>query len=925
MSAAFRAAHTLGPQIVWIEGEPGIGKTALVRQFLSTVQGAFVLDASGDETEVTLEYGVVAQLISRATAVNGSGPPDPRTARPRQDVPPPSPGSVFSVGAELLALLGAQRPAPTVIAVDDAHWLDLASAGALLFALRRLQADRILVVVASRPDSLDRLGSSWPRLLNDADRVRRVRLSGLTGQDVSLMAKSLGYGSITFAAAERLREHTGGHPLYVKALLGELPPDALSFDDRPLPAPRSFAATVLARLTNISSDAQNLVAAAAVAGPRCRVTLAAAVIGLRDPFPAVAEALAADLLTLVPGRIPEEAAFTHPLVRAAVYDDLSPTRRRDLHLECAKLDSVSRSLAHRVAASHGSDDALAAELTVTAEGDMAAGSVAAGAEHLLWASRIAASPVLRDEALLRAAECLMLAGDVPAAHGLRDAVMSCRPGLRKSFVLGALTASTGRLIEAEAELRAVTAHPDFGLHVELVGQVSSSLAIVCAYLGKGDDAIAWAHQALDAQGNLPTAEVTARQALALGLTMSGRGREGIATLASLSASRSHPEPFEAELMATRGNLKAWCGDLPGAVEDLSAVIRWSRAGWPLRSLPNAYGSLAETEYRLGRWDDGLIHADLAVSLGEDTERAWDLAFVHGVASQLHAGRGNWSAATEHVEAARRAAELAPLPVCIYYACLAAGHLAWVRGDWDALLVSLEPLRELPTGSVMVGLGPPAAGLLEAEALLFARRPEEASRVLDELSEAGESASGVGRAEIWRLGGVLEYARGRPAEAQVAFDRAREAAKRAGSPPVQAALELTYGHFLRKTGSRRAAIAALHVARQLYEHLGAGPFLARCDAELAACGVRAQEHEAENHYGLTPREQVVARLVATGKSNREIAAELYLSIKAIEYHLGNIFAKVGVRSRHQVASRLADPDAPSALGATRRAHADLELP
>lgn len=913
LSTVLQAARTSGSQIVWIEGEPGIGKTALVSQFLSMANDAFVLQASGDESEATLEYGVVAQLVSRAPATAGGA---------RHGSTSPSWGSVFSVGAELLAMLGSPDRVPTIVVVDDAHWLDLPSAGALLFALRRLQADPVLVLIVSRPGPLDRLGSSWPRLLNDSERVQRLRLSGLTGPDVSLLASSLGFGPITLAAGERLRGHTDGHPLYVRALLSELTPDVLAFDDGPLPAPRSLAATVLARLTNISGDAQGLVAAVAVAGPRCRLTLAASVAGLSDAFAPLAEALAADLLTLVPGRIPEEVAFTHPLVRGAVYDDLSPERRRALHLECARLHSGSASLAHRVSASHGADDALAAELTATAASDIAAGTLGTGAEHLLWASRIAANPVLREEALLRAVECLMLAGDVPAAHGLRDAVMDCRAGSHKSFVLGALTASTGRLLEAEAELRAVTAGSDFATHSELIGPVTSSLAIVCAYLGWGADAITWARKALDAEGNLPTVEVTAKQALAMGLTMSGRGHEGIALLASLSTSRIHPEPFEAELLATRGNLKAWSGDVLGAVEDLSAVIRWSRAGSPLRSLPNAYSALAQAEYRLGRWDDGLTHAEVAVSLGEDTDRSWDLAFVHAVASQLHAGRGNWSVAAEHVEAAGRAAEAAPLPLGIYYACLAAAHLAWVRGDWDSLLAALKPLRGRSAGRGGAPLGPSAWELLEAEALLCTGRPEEASRVLDELDGTiHQVASDFNRVELWRLRGALEHDRGRPAEARAAFARGREAASNAGSPLGQAVLELAHGRFLRQTGSRRAAIEALHVARELCDGLRARPFLARCDAELAACGVRSRTHDADNHYGLTAREQVVARLVASGKSNREVAAELYLSTKTIEYHLGNVFAKVGVRSRHQVASRLADPGARSVSGLRWEAYAD----
>ena len=899
LSAALRGTSTSGPQIVWIEGEPGIGKTALLRHFLSTTKGASVLTASGDESELSLEYGVVSQLLP-APAAGGSQPPS------QPGVVAPAQRSVFSVGAELLAALGAQSAPSTIVAIDDAHWLDLPSAGALLFALRRLQLDRVLVLVVSRPGGLERLGDSWPRLLGDAERVHHISLAGLTGRDVGRLASSLGLGTITQAVGERLRGHTRGHPLHLRSLLAELPPDALAFGDGPLPAPRSFSATVLSRLAKLGDDGQELVAAVAVAGPRCRLGLAISMAEPDDAAAALEQARSADLLALVPGRLPEEVAFTHPLIRAAVYDDLSPSRRRELHLRCATLVDGAAALTHRVAASPGSDDALALELVAAAHRDVAAGALSTGAERLLRASRIAASARMGDETLLGAAECLMLAGDVPAAYALRDRVLACADGPLRSYVVGALTAATGQLVEAEGLLRAVTELPDLPGRSELAGRVTSALAIVCGYLGRGEDAIGWAREALRVPGNPATVAVTARQALTMGLAMSGRGHEAIAQLDELSTTRLAPEPFEAELLATRGSLKAWCGDLAGALEDLSAVIAWSRAGSPLRSLPNAYGALAQAEYQLGRWDEGLTHADLAVSLGEDTGRAWDLPFVHAMAAQLLSGRGEWAAAVEHVQAARRTAQAAPLPLSVFYACLAGAHLAWVRHDWAELLEALGPLRDRSIEHVGAILGPHPWGLLDAEAKLGQGRVADAAGVLEQIHETIEQqGSDVHRAELHRLDGALALARDRPGEASAALERGREAARRSGSPLVRASLELAHGQLLRVTGDRRAAIAQLRDARGRLELLRARPFLARCDAELAACGVRARAHDANNRWGLTAREQVVARLVAAGSSNREVAEELYLSTKAIEYHLGNVFAKVNVRSRHQLAGALTD--------------------
>jgi DNA-binding NarL/FixJ family response regulator len=160
--------------------------------------------------------------------------------------------------------------------------------------------------------------------------------------------------------------------------------------------------------------------------------------------------------------------------------------------------------------------------------------------------------------------------------------------------------------------------------------------------------------------------------------------------------------------------------------------------------------------------------------------------------------------------------------------------------------------------------------------------------------------------MWRLRGAMEHARGRPAKARAAFREGQVAAKTTQSPVTQARLELARGQFLHKSGQRRDAIAALRLAAELFEQLGARPLLERCNVELAACGVRAPSQRADGDVDLTAREQVVARLVASGKSNREVASELYLSSKAVEYHLGNIFTKLGISSRHELGSRLQAP-------------------
>jgi DNA-binding CsgD family transcriptional regulator len=522
---------------------------------------------------------------------------------------------------------------------------------------------------------------------------------------------------------------------------------------------------------------------------------------------------------------------------------------------------------------------------------------------LLWASRVSAGSDLRERTLLRAAEYLVLAGELPRAHALRDAVLACADGPRKRLAVATLTMAMGRPGEAEAIAQEIADQPGFD-DDELFVPVAASLAIVSAVNGRGDQAAIWAHRVLDEEGSPATAEMLARQALAFGLAGQRRGEEALDALAGASPGRISPEPFEPELLAVRGNIKGWWGDLRGAVEDLSAVVRWSRDGVPLRNLPNAYGALAEAEYRLGRWDDGLTHADVAISLALDTDRTWELPFVHAVASYFHAGRGSWGLAGEHAAAARAFAEAIPVPLARYYGCLAPANLASAREDWSAVLEAIAPLHEPDTRLGLGGFLGRVPWLLEAEAMIRTDRLADAERELDGVAEQMDGISGdLVRVQERRLRGLLEHTRGSEEKARSAFEQGRAAAKAVDAPLARARLELAYGHFLHRTGHRRDAIATLRLARDTGEQLGAGPLLERCNVELAACGVRARSHAIGDDHDLTARELVVARLVASGKTNREAASELYLSTKAIEYHLANIFTKLDIHSRHELASRL----------------------
>jgi len=891
-------ARTGRPAIVAVEGEPGIGKTRLLHRFAAEASDLEVLWASGDEAEMSLDHGVAEQLWA--------GVP----AGLRLDGPSLTTGAAaaggFAVGAALLDVLGALQQRGTVaIVVDDLQWADLPSARALLFALRRLRRDNILVLLASRTHSLARLGDSWSRLL--AERARRIRLHGLTPPDLQPLARALLGLDLAPAARERLCEHTGGNPLYVRALLEELPAIALADQSRELPAPHSYSAIVLTRVAQLSHSAQNLLAAASVVGVRSSLSFAAAAAGIGDPVAAFDEACAADLVTPVVRASTGDITFSHPLIRAAIYGDLPLGRRDHLHLAVGGMLAGPEALFHRVAAAHGADDELSAKLAALADSDIASGELPKAAQLLFSAARLSPDPAASEERLLRAVELLLVAGEANAPDHV-EAVRSCRDGPHKRLVMAVLTATAGQLGEAVAQLEHLVTDGQLRRGSALSGRVAAALAFLCSMQGRGPEAVGWANQALATTGNDPTTRLTARQVLATALAMADRTADALAMLAPLSPGRISPGPYEPELVTTRGALKASIGDYAGASRDLEAVVRWARAGAPLRSLPDAYAALAQAEYGLGGWDNAATHAELAVSLARDLGHFWFLAQAHKVAVDIYSARGEWEFATEHVAAARQAARHIDVPGQLAAAGVAEATLAWAQGNWQGVLDALAPLRQGNLAVLTRNFDPFTWRLQQAEALLGAGRLDQAARVLDEV-EAAPGRPPATVLAIYRLRAGLALARAEPAAARARFSAGIAAAAQSGTCLHRGLLAMDNARLLRTGGNRRQAIRLLRTAHQILSELGAKPFLDACSTELSACGVPIAGTPAPaNPHSLTAKEQVVARLVARGLSNREAAAELYVSAKTVEYHLGNIYAKTGITSRHQLGAVLSSQPA-----------------
>jgi DNA-binding CsgD family transcriptional regulator len=893
------AAATRGqPKVVLVEGEAGIGKSTLLARFASGLADAAVLRASGDDAELLLPYGVVGQLVACAGGAGGGGPPGLLAGDLSGGVHP------LAVGADLVAWLG-QFPRMVLAMIDDLHWADAASARALLFAVRRLQADRVLVVVSARPGELPRPGESWQRFLAGDHRASRIRLRGLGLEEVVELGRALGAGELPHRAARRLLEETGGNPLYCRALVDEAETGSLDLGRETLQVPRSLAGVMLARVGALGPAARELVTAAAVLDQQCELVVAAALADLDDPLPALGEAVAAGILVeQLPGTA-DRFGFTHLLVRRAVYSDLSPARRCRLHERAAGLVDRRRALGHRVAAAVGPDDGLAGELEAASREAGRLGRTAQAAAWLRQAAAVSSDAAAADRRLLDALETLVFSGEVAEAQILAARAAAAEPSARRSQLLGALDFLAGRTAAGEAQLLEAWHTHDRAREASVGAVAAFWLAVLCLAASRIPETIRWGERAA-VVGAAPTAvRHNALGVLALSLFLDGQGPEGLARLAFLPAAPAEVPRQDTDTLVLRGMVKVLAEDLPGAIGDLSTATTRLRAGVPLSVAGKCLSYLAGAEWRLGSWDEAALHAELAVSLAHDADRGWDLGLVHGVAAVVPALRGDWAVASAHVRKATEGAQAAGTASMINAALIAQAYLAAACGDLEGVIGAATAVRATGKGQYFLHImGRHEWQVLEIDALIGLGRLCEAETALAELEGALSRACPVSAlVAAGRLRGDLALAAGHHAAAAAAFETALRRARGLQAPLTLAQLEISDARRLRATGQPQPAVARLRSARQRLTTLGARPYMEICDQELAAADALAGPRTAPALVGLTTAEQAVARLVANGRSNRQAAAELYVSVKTVEFHLGHIFDKLGIRSRKDLVTRI----------------------
>lgn len=888
--------------MVVVEGGGGIGKTSLVEEAFGDLPDGLVVRASAEQSECSLAWSLATQILDGIGRRQGL----PGAASPVGGADPLAVGAGIAARVQEVAAAG-----PVVVLLDDLHWCDPPSAVALLFALRRLEASPVLTVATSRPPFPGELGEGWRRLVGSRGRV--VRLGGMDSDEVAALAQSLGR-PVSARAAARVWRHTGGHPLWSAALFEEFGVDELEAAEGTLPVPKDLAGTIRARHAALARSARAIVAAGSVLGEQFSASLVTALAGVEDPAPPLQQAIDAGLLREAPARtgVPAVFGFTHPLVRSAIYQDLGPARRSQLHGEAARLTSGPDAVGHLAAAALAPSEAVAAELEAAGVAEFAQNRLAFAQEHLDASVRLSPPSLHRQRRVLEAVEAHLWAGEPARARVYADEAAATEPGPYRDYVLGCLARSEGRFGDARPLLQSAWRSLDTGLNDSarptlhgpgsLVAKVAVTLAALAVLRMAPDEAVTFARAALAAGGSAAIAHL-ARAVELVALGLGGAGGEALGLTGTAPA-----EGVEVHELVGRGIVRLWTDDLAGAHRDLSVAVARVQAGEALRLMqPLAF--LADASFRLCRMADASAHAELACDIVDAARRHADCVVVHTRAGYAAAAIGDFARAQAHAAAIASLAgrigthdsALARVRASVGAASGVAAALALAQDDPEALLSAAQAATALTAASEP---GAFALGPVLAEALVGLGRLDEAEAAL---APYEQRAAAVGRrsalAGAARVRGTLCAARGDHHGARRSFDAALGYAH--GLFFELGRCHHSYGKALAAAGNTEMAHAHLAAARAVFADGGALAFVALVDADLAQLGpIIPTGPEA----ALTSAEQAVARLAAKRLTNPEIADKLTVSRKTVEYHLSHVYAKLGIRSRTQLTQLLQQPPA-----------------
>ena len=906
---AAREGHS---RVLVLRGEAGAGKSALLAFAAGEARGMTVLRAAGVEAEVELPFAALHQLLrplldrldhlpaAQATALRAAfglaAPPgghEPVGGRL---------GDRFLLSVGVLSLLAdAAEQRPLVCLLDDAHWLDQASADALVFAGRRLGAEGIGLLFAARDAEPRRFGAAG---------LPELRLSGLDAAAASDLLAAAAPAAPAAGVRERLLAAAGGNPLALLELPAALSAAQLA-GRAPLPDPLPVGADVerafAERAGRLPATARTMLVLAAAddTGEAATVLRAAQARGLDAG--ALGPAEGARLVRVQGARI----EFRHPLVRSAVYRAATFAERRAAHLALAgALDDVEqadRRAWHQAAAAIGPDEPAADELERSAERARARGGHAAAAAALERAAELTSGESARARRLAAGAEAAWLAGRPRWALELAGHADRLGSPPRQRAALEQLRARieawSGSPIQAHrllADAAAAITGTNPGQAAMLMSEAAQA-AWLAGDMAKTTQAGQWL-------GTLPVpedspAKLIGRVYVGLAGLMIGDTTQAAPRLREILASAQAADtPLQ---LAFAGSAALFVGDDVAATDLLGQAVAAARAAGAISILAWLLAQLAAVQAWTSRWPLAVANASEGLRLARETGQDNAAAHNHGALAWVAAAQGRQQECHTHATAALAQAAQHSLAVPAGIATWALGLAELGAGRPAAALDQLGQLA-----SARPGLGHPLPTTFAtadlAEAAARSGRPEAAPAAVARL-EHWATATTVpwGLALVARCRGLLSD--GNTAEGH--FARALELHAAAGRPFDRARTELACGQALRRARRPSQARGHLRAALEGFEQLGAAGWAGRARAELRASGETARRRDPSTLTQLTPQELQIARLAAGGATNREIAAQLFVSPRTVEYHLYKVFPKLGIASRAELA-RLAPLDSPA---------------
>lgn len=878
-----------------IEGEAGIGKSTLWRWAVDQAgeRGFSVLLCRPNGAEAAFSYVALGDLLGAALPDALETLPTPQrralsVALLLEDADGRQPDQ-RSVGAAVLGVIRALSCArPVVLAIDDVQWLDAASAAALEFALRRVGDELVGVLAARRAGLADGLE------LAGAERLTVGPLS--VGATHRLLMTRLG---ATFPRPLLLRLHqaAAGNPFYALELARALARGERTFrPGEPLAVPGDLAGPLRDRLALLSQEARRAAtAAAALASP----TIDAVVRACAGDRRALEAAVGAELLDLEGERV----RFTHPLLASGLYAALWPSDRRALHSRLAAVVTDAEERARHLALAAETPDAnVAAALDAAARHASGRGAQAAAAE--LADLAVGSTPPERSDELRRrrltAAELHVQAGDSAVARTLLESVLPETVGLERARALFSLaqTITDDPAAVFDALEQAILVGGDDRLVAEIELERAAWLQ-GRAELGAARRA---AHSALEYARRADDRVLTA---FAVGLSsLYDVGSGAPAALEALAeATKVEQKTLAWPTVYPPSLVLGLCLMYADRLDQARELIETSRSNAGERGNEWVRNStslhLAECECRAGRYGQAAAWAEEGLQAAEQMEHTADRTIFLYVTALADAYCGR-------VTTARAAAEegvtLADSLGAEFWATQNRGVLGFLELSLGDAAAADRRLRPLWPRLAAMGYGEPSICPVlpnAIEAMIRVGAYVEAAVQLAELERLGARLdSAWALAQAARCRGLLAAAKGDADGAEAHFSRALDEHRRQGSEFERARTMLALGSARRRARRKAAAREVLRTALATFETLGTPLWAEQARAELARISGRAAR-DGE----LTASERRVAELVAGGLSTKEAAAVLVVSPKTIEGHLSSVYAKLGVRSRTQLAQRL----------------------